>query len=216
MRGFMVKDLRLMLQRKSYLVVLFIIGLFLTFQQGDMFAVMYLTMVAMMFAISTLNYDESDNGYSFLMTLPADRRTYVRAKYLLIVLVGILGCLAGSVMYAVYMANQGGEVSLEESIAEAAVYLLVVLLVADVMLPLQMKFGAEKGRMVLFLVIGVFVIVGGVCMKLFQGNGSLQEVVGAVSGMGMWMFIGCLAVLCLLLTLLSYCISVRVMEKKEF
>lgn len=215
MSGFMVKDLKLMMQRKNYLVVLFIIGLLLTFQQGSMFVVMYLTMLAMMFAISTVNYDEYDNGYPFLMTLPADRSTYVRAKYLLIVLVGILGCLAGSAMYALYMARQGGG-NLEESLAEAAIYLLVALQVADVMLPLQLKFGAEKGRMVLFFVIGAFAAAGGVCVKLFQGNDSLQEAVGAVSEMGMWVFVGCLVVLCLLLTLLSYCISVRVMEKKEF
>lgn len=216
MRGFMVKDLRLMLQRKNYLVVLFIIGLFLTFQQGSMFAVMYLTMLAMMFAISTVNYDEYDNGYPFLMTLPADRRTYVRAKYLLIVLVGILGCLAGSAMFAAFLAKQGGAVSLEENIAEAAIYLLAALQVADVMLPLQLKFGAEKGRMVLFLVIGAFAAAGGICVKLLQKNASLQEAVGVVSEMGMWVFVGCLVVLCLLLTLLSYCISVRVMENKEF
>ena len=216
MRGFMVKDLRLMLQRKNYLVVLFIIALFLTFQQSSMFAVMYLTMLAVMFAISTINYDEYENGYPFLMTLPADRRTYVRAKYLLIVLVGIVGCLAGSTMCAVFLAKRGGEVSIEESIAEAVIYLLTAVLVADVMLPLQMKFGAEKGRMVLFLVIGAFAAAGGVYVKLLQKNDSLQEAVSAVSEMGMWVFVGCLVVVCLLLTLLSYCISVRVMEKKEF
>lgn len=215
MRGFMVKDLRLMLQRKSYLAVLFILALFLTFQQGGMFVVMYLTMLVMMFAISTVSYDEYDNGYSFLMTLPADRKTYVREKYLLIVLVGIVGCLAGSAMYALYMARQGG-VNLEESLAEAVVYLLVALLVADVMLPIQLKFGAEKGRMVLFLVIGAFAAAGGICVKLLQKNDYLQEAVGAVSGMGMWVFVGCLVVFSLLLTLLSYCISVCVMEKKEF
>lgn len=216
MRGFMVKDLRLMLQRKSYLAVLFILALFLTFQQGGMFVVMYLTMLVMMFAISTVSYDEYDNGYSFLMTLPADRRTYVREKYLLIVLVGIVGCLVGSAMFVVYMTKQGGEMSLEESLAEAVIYLLAAVLVADVMLPIQMKFGAEKGRMVLFLVIGAFAAAGGVCVKLLQKNDSLQEAVSAVSEMGMWVFVGCLVVVCLLLTLLSYYISVRVMEKKEF
>lgn len=217
MRGFMVKDLRLMMQRKSYLAVLFILALFLTFQQGGMFVVMYLTMLVMMFAISTVSYDEYDNGYSFLMTLPADRRTYVREKYLLIVLVGIVGCLVGCAMFAVYTATkQGGGVSFEEILAEAVVYLLTAVPVADVMLPIQMKFGAEKGRMVLFLVIGAFVAAGGVCVKLLQKNNSLQEAVDAVSGMGMWVFVGCLVVLCLLLTLLSYCVSVHVMEKKEF
>lgn len=216
MRGFMVKDLRLMLQRKSYLTVLFLLALFLTFQQGGMFVVMYLTMLVMMLAIGTVSYDEYDNGYSFLMTLPADRKTYVREKYLLIVLVGIVGCLVGSAMFVVYMAKQGGEMSLEESLAEAVVYLLAALLVADVMLPIQMKFGAEKGRMVLFLVIGAFAAAGGVCVKLLQKNDSLQEAVGAVSKMGMWVFVGCLVVLCLLLTLLSYCVSVHVMKKKEF
>lgn len=216
MRGLMVKDLRLMLQKKSTLAVLLIITLFLMVQQGGMFAVMYLTMLAVVFAISTVSYDEYDNGYLFLMTLPVDRKTYVREKYLLIVFVEIVGCLAGSAMFVVYLATQGGEMNLVERIAEAVVYLLAALLVADVMLPLQMKFGAEQGRMVLVLAIGALGAVGAICVKLLQRNGSLKGVVGAVSGMGMWGVVGCLTVLSLLLTLLSYCVSVHVMEKKEF
>lgn len=215
MRGLMVKDLRLMLQKKRFFVVI-ILALFLTFQQGGMFAIMYMTLLAVVFALSTVSYDEYDNGYPFLMTLPIDRRTYVREKYLLIVLVGIVGSLLGGAMFAVCLITQGGEVSLEESLAEVVIYLLAAVLMADVILPLQMKFGTEQGRMVLFLVVGALTAVGGVCVKLYQENDSLEGTLSMASEMGIWGLTVCFAALSLLLTLLSYCISVHVMEKKEF
>lgn len=177
----------------------------------------YITMLAVISAISTISYDEYDNGYLFLMTLPIDRRTYVREKYLFADLVALVGCLAGSAMAAVLLAaKQGGELSLGESLAEAVIYLMAAVMVADIMLPLQLKFGMEQGRMVLFFAMGALVVVGGICVKLFQAEGSLGGVASVVSGMGMWGLVGCLVVICLLLTLLSYCISVHVMEKKEF
>lgn len=45
-----------------------------------------MTMFGAMIAVGTLSYDETDNGLAFLMTLPVDRKTYVREKYLFILI----------------------------------------------------------------------------------------------------------------------------------
>lgn len=45
-----------------------------------------MTMFRAMIAVGTLSYDETDNGLAFLMTLPVDRKTYVREKYLFILI----------------------------------------------------------------------------------------------------------------------------------
>ena len=41
------------------------------------------TIVTAIFAITTISYDEFDNGLAFLMTLPVTRKQYVAEKYLL-------------------------------------------------------------------------------------------------------------------------------------
>ncbi len=215
MTGLMVKDLKLMLQRKRFLIVLIAMGL-LMLQQGGMAAVAYLTMIAVVFSLSTVSYDEYENGFTFLMTLPFDRRTYVREKYLLSILSGAAGCLVGCVMYAVSLAVKGEGMRLEESLVQAAVCLSMSMLMAAVMLPLHLKFGAEQGRILLFVVAGAFVLAGSVCMELIKGYISPERLFAVISGMGVWGLAGCLAALSLLLTLLSCCISIHVMERKEF
>lgn len=213
MRGLLVKDLRLILQQKRIWLIMVIMALFFTFAQNGMFGLFYMAMLAMMFSVSTVSYDEYENGYPFLMTLPFDRRTYVREKYLLCVMMSVGGCLAGSIINVVKTEEGTG---LEEKLMATGVYLLVTILAAAVILPLQLKFGAEQGRIYLFLVIAGLALAGGAFMHLFQKDASLSGALEAVSGLGVRGIAGCLAGAAVLLTLLSYCISVRVMEKKEF
>lgn len=213
MRGLMMKDFRLMLQQKRFLLILVFLAFIFTFGQSGMFAVFYLSMLAMVFSVSTGSYDEYDNGYPFLMTLPFERKTYVREKYLLCIIMSAAGCLVGSILNLV---KQEEGMGLEDRLVQTAIYLLVTVLAAAAILPLQMKFGAEQGRIYLFLVIGGLALAAGAVMEMIPKDTFLGEIQNMASGLGVWGIMGCFAGVVILLTLLSYCISVRVMEKKEF
>ncbi len=80
MRGLLEKDLRLTLCRKQTIMLFLFMTLVMGMSMDGSFLVGYLTMLMMMIAVGTLNYDEFDNGFAFLMTLPFDRKTYVREK----------------------------------------------------------------------------------------------------------------------------------------
>ena len=82
MLGLIEKDLRLTLARKQTLIIFFIMALVMGLSMNGSFIIGYLTMLATIIAVGTISYDEFDNGFAFLMTLPFDRRTYVREKYL--------------------------------------------------------------------------------------------------------------------------------------
>ena len=214
MRGLLVKDLRLMLQQKRFLIVLVLMALFFTSTQTGMFPVFYMAMLAMIFSVSTISYDEYDNGYPFLMTLPFDRRDYVREKYLLCIMMSAVGCVAGSILKLV---KPGEGTALEEKLAQICLYLLITVLATAVILPLLLKFGAEQGRIWLFLIIGGLALAGGAVLELLPRDAaSAGEILDKISGLGIWGLVGCLAGGVLLLAFISYCISVRVMEKKEF
>ena len=85
MKGLFVKDIELMKQQKQYFILVIVMGVILNLAgSGSVsFAIGYFTFVTAIFAITTISYDEFDNGLAFLMTLPVTRKQYVAEKYLL-------------------------------------------------------------------------------------------------------------------------------------
>ena len=85
MKGLFVKDIELMKQQKQFFVLVVVMGVILNLAgSGSVsFAIGYFTIVTAIFAITTISYDEFDNGLAFLMTLPVTRKQYVAEKYLL-------------------------------------------------------------------------------------------------------------------------------------
>ena len=81
MRGLLQKDLCLLVQRSRILLVMIGVGILMGFSADGSFVIGYLTMLCAILAISTISYDEFDNGNAFLFTLPISRKSYVVEKY---------------------------------------------------------------------------------------------------------------------------------------
>ena len=80
------------------------------------------------------------------------------------------------------------------------------------MLPLQLKYGAEKSRVMLAVFVGGAVALGYLGMKLFPASHGLLEALEHLSGAAA----GVVLALVLLAALALSCrISIRIMEKKE-
>ena len=96
-----------------------------------------------------------------------------------------------------------------EQLTDALAILPVAGLMTAVMLPLQLKYGAEKSRLALAALAGGVVALGYVGVKLFPDlPGSLSGVSDAVFGV---VFV----CLCIAALAVSFCCSLRIMEKKE-
>ncbi|MGN0367798.1 MAG: ABC-2 transporter permease, partial [Wujia sp.] len=78
MAGLIEKDIRILLRRKQALFLFFALAVVLGYTQGGTFILGYLPLLIMLLAMGTIAYDELDNGYTFLFTLPIDVKTYVR------------------------------------------------------------------------------------------------------------------------------------------
>ena len=100
MAGLLEKDIRLLWGTKQTLVILFAIAVAVAFSGNGNFIIGYLPFVVEMIAISTIAYDEMDHGYQFLLTLPINKKTYVREKYLLcaggVVAAWVIGVKSGA------------------------------------------------------------------------------------------------------------------------
>lgn len=217
MKGLLIKDWKLLTRQKSTLFIVLAIILFFPFLDMDPGFVVSYTMIILMFmTVSTVTYDDFDNGMSFLLVLPIDRKTYVRGKYVLGLAVAVAGWLLAALINVGYMALFANESAgtIGRVLLSMLMIFPVALLMWEVILPLQLKFGAEKARVVLFIVAGVIAAVGVVCSKVAEGKASqIGELLRNVGPMQAGIILFVLAVAGLLI---SYASSVRIVEKKEY
>ena len=217
MKGLLEKDLRLMLSRKQSILIFIVASLFVAFTMDGSFVVSYLTMLFTVIAISTLSYDEYDNGFAFLMTLPFSRKTYVREKYIFTLLAEITAWVISVIFYYVVNMIKGVRIDLLSEAPVLLMYLPLLFLMACMMLPIQFRFGAEKSRTAYFIVIGGLAVLLFIVFKLIgSGDGSIDIIETALSFLLSPVGIIMVTAAFLILVAVSYLLSVRIMEKKEF
>jgi hypothetical protein len=217
MKGLLIKDLILMKnQAKFYILFALICGLmmFVNFNPG--YLIGYMTLLSMMFTFTTMSYDEFENGHSFLFTLPFTRKDYVKEKYSF----GILISLTVWALFflAVLLKSEiTKDLDMGSIFATALMYLFMIQLFCAVNLPIQFKFGAEKGRIALFGVTAAAfaaVVILSKITKLFGMN--IIEVLDWLEAINPITFFGIIACICIVAYGISYGISVKIMEKKQF
>ena len=200
-------------------IVLAIILFFPMLEMDPGFIVSYTMIILLFMTVSTISYDDFDNGMAFLFTLPVDRKTYAREKYALGLMVAVASwsfAVAVNVVYMVFMAKESANV-IGETVLTNLMIFPVALIMWEVILPLQLKFGAEKARIVLFIVAGAIAALGVISSKIAEGReGQMNNLVKTLEqigpmGIGIALFAVAIAGL-----LISYASSVRIVEKKEY
>jgi len=162
----------------------------------------------------TIAYDDADNGMPFLMTLPVSRGSYVRAKYLFILLTGLAAWVLGLALMFLMAALRGIRPDVPQELVSAAGVLPALLVMMDLLVPLQLKYGPEKSRLALIVIFGLVAAVS------FALSGSREEALAglleAIGRIPAALLLGAGFAAAALLTVLSLVISTRVMNKKEF
>lgn len=219
MKGLLIKDYKLlMLQKKTFLLML-LIAICMNFEMQDNpgFIIGYLTFFAALMANTTLSYDEYGNGVLFLLTLPVTGKTYVRSKYVGNLLLLLFFWLSSTLLEALIYALQGRILFRMETMGSVLAILPVSLIFVDFMIPLVLRFGQEKGKLVWAAVGGlIFVIIA--ALKALSEAGrleALKQMFGKMAQHGVIMTV-CIIVLSLLGLAVSYSFSVKIMEKKIF
>jgi ABC-2 type transport system permease protein len=217
MKGLLIKDLKLMKGQKNFFLIIaaVVIGMML-FSDDIVFPLGFLTFIVSLFTLSTVSYDEFDNGYPFLFSLPITRPTYIIEKYCLGLILG-LGAWTVSGILAVITGMLKGTASLHDILICALIILILMFLIQAVMLPFQIKFGGEKGRVAIIASIGLLFVIGVVVVKAAEAlnidpAGIIRHLpvpgVGAVAALA--------ATAAVILWLISMKISISIMNRKEF
>lgn len=218
MKALLIKDWKLLKNQKQFfLVTLVIVGVFLFTSKNLAFVVSYATIMYTIFTISTISYDDYHNGMSFLFTLPVSRREYVVEKYSFGILTG--SGAAAAVLAAAAAVSRVREMNMtvEDLTISIMTAILVAMFFLSFTIPIQLKFGAEKGRIAMMAVSMVFfVLIMGFSALLKRTGwqaGNLfrrveeapAELVACVIGAG-----------CAAMLLISALISLQVLKQREF
>lgn len=217
MRGLFVKDFELLLVQKKFYGMVLVVGIILNFMTGNFFASSYIMMFCAMFVTTTVSYDEFENGYGFLMTLPIQRKDYVKEKYLFGLITGFGAWVLGLAMEMVCILIQKSETKISELLGTSLLMWSVGLAMIAVMLPFFLKFGPEKGRNIVFAALGGIVgslyVVTRISSRYgFDLSGIFDGVLNSkIITISLLVFFGIL-----FLYMISCRISMGIMEKKEF
>ena len=225
MKGLIKKDFILIGQQKITMIVLIVIVFLISMVNDEenlslRYSILcgYLMMLGAMISLSTISYDESDNGYPYLMTMPFTRKMYVSGKF---IVCGIMSIIAAAIAGAIVLLSSGivdGHLPLiSDMVMIMAAIAAGSVVVSGIGIPSYLKFGQQKG---IIGIIVVFVLIyGGVYIinKIVQSFGiSFKSLLSGLSNLEGSMFAILLIAVAAIIFIISWSISVRIMEKKEF
>lgn len=218
MKGLLIKDLCLLKGQRNFFLIILLFAVVTLFTSMDpVFIVSYSTIIISMFTMSTLSYDEYDNGYPYLFSLPVTRKSYVMGKYIFALLICGVTWLAAALLSTVYQSIQGFDRSMLSWLFTIIAIYLASIYINAFMIPLQLKFGGEKGKIAVF---GVFVIIVVACFAFHQ----LCQIIGfdwmeflnQILETNKYLLLGMIGISPIIILPISYKISVMILNKKEF
>ncbi len=214
MSGLIEKDLRMLFQNKKFLSLYFLLMLFLFMMNDVSFLVFFCGFFGLAVASSSIGYDEYDNGYPFLFTLPITRKDYVKEKYVLTFLLVLLFWGFGMLLSMIKMFIDPLTFSYQQLYA-AGIYLFYVVFLMFLILPIYLKYGGEKGRIVIILVM-LLCLCPVVIILNFLPASEVSRMILWSQQLPVWGSIIGIGMLWLLTGSLSYRFSVRILRHKQF
>ncbi len=215
MKGLLIKDFHLILQRKQTLFLFIALAFVLGFTMHGTFIVGYLPFLFAILAISTISYDELDNGYAFLMTLPIDAKVYVKEKFIFCFFFVTISWIGSVILYAV--SNSIKEIPMDfiSIFPELFTFLFMGYCVCALMIPIQIKFGLEKSRIVMAL-FGAFVFLIAFIIKNAIPMDSLRQLTNYIDGLQTHVIVLALLLVTVCMDCSAYLFSIKAMASKEF
>ena len=215
MKGLLLKDMLLLKNNKKLYAILVFFAVMYPMMGMGSFTVTFLGMMGLIISISTMNYDEFDNGNSFLFSLAFKRSTYVAEKYILCVGGGVLGALSGALVCFAASKISGNSALLEGMAENLCVAVLLYSLSSSVMLPIFIRFGAEKGRLASYLTLAAFFLLGFGVMKFLPTAGK-DVIVSKLESIPVAGIVTGLVLVVVLAVILSIFLSLRFIRNREF
>ena len=221
-KGLLKKDLYNLASYKTTLIIVVLFcGIAIIGTDAICWGSVVIGIIVGMISLSTFSYDEMSKSNKYILTLPVTRKEIVLEKYVLAIgatiLGGILGfivtLLVGNVMNYLRPDNLI-DINIETLLATSVGGMFGISLIQSIQIPSIFKWGAEKGRIQMFIVLFVLVIIGAIAGFLLKQAGlsvDIEKLENILNNFGLVALI----LLSCLMYFISYKISYKIYKNKE-
>lgn len=167
MKGLLLKDWYMMKKYCRAYLLITVVFLAVSCVSDNIFFTFYPCLLCGMIPVNLLSYDERSGWIQYSGALPYTKKQIVSSKYL----VGLFSTLAVMAITVVVQAIQmnvanGGLVIGDFLMTQFLMWLLAAISLS-LCLPFVFRFGTEKGRIVYFVMIGIFFAGIAIASRLF-------------------------------------------------
>lgn len=218
MKGLLIKDFKLLKGQKQFFAsVLIVMTVFLMTSNNLSFVISYITVMMGMLTLTTISYDEHENGMGYLFTLPVSRKGYVREKYLFGIMTTLPVLAVVSAIAFLVSGIRHIDFTVEEWGGAIMGSMLIVTMMLSLLIPIELKFGAERSRIAMTLVFGGAFAVVYIVAKASEFLGIDWKIwIDRLNGLDLPVVWGAFAVICGGALAISYLFSLRFLMRREF
>lgn len=170
MKGLLIKEWFLIKKYcRAYLLITVVFLALSCVSDYNLFIVLYPCLLCVMIPITLQSYDERNGWTRYSGTLPYTKGQLVSCKYLTGLLTMLAILLATGIIQTVKMAA-GGTFNSERLLVILFAMSILMFFSVSLCLPFIFKFGTEKGRIVYFVIVGLFCAGAVIVSNLFTEN----------------------------------------------
>ncbi len=210
MIGFIKKDLAVIKSNFKLIALLIVVYSIMGFS-GEMDFSFILPFMAVMIMMSSFSYDSYNKWDAYAVTLPDGRKNGVRSKYVTTLLFILIMAIITMILSIGMAITKGVGVNMEMILLTHLGTIFGTLLVLIFLYPIIYKFGLERARVGIFIVVFGIVIIGGLVSKVVD----LSNIFDFLSFLENYWVIA-IILTAVIMTYTSYRIALSIQMKKEF
>ncbi len=221
-KGLIKKDLyNLSSYKTSLIIVIIFCGIAIIGTGNINLGPIIICTIIGMISLSTFSYDEISKSNKYILTLPTNRKEIIKAKYILAIGSTILGGILGIIL-TIIIANIMNyvrpenliDLNYESLITTTIGGMFGISLIQAIQIPSIYKWGAEKGRVQMFILVFILIVlVAGVGYLIMKSsfNIDLAKIENIMQQYGLILLLALMAVM----YYISYKVSNKIYSKKE-
>ena len=221
-KGLLKKDLYNISSYKTSLVIIILFcSIAIIGTEAINFGSIIICTIVGMIALSTFNYDEISKSNKYILALPTNKKEIVKEKFILCIMSVVIGGILGFILTVVvanlmnYLRPQNLiNIDYETLIISTIGGMWGISLIQSIQIPSIFKWGAEKGRIqmfvILFILIGAFLGIGFLITKL-SININIEMIDSLINKFEILF----LVLTMVLMYYISYKISYKIFKNKE-
>ena len=221
-KGLLKKDLyNLASYKTSLIIIVLFCGIAIIGTDAIYWGSVIIGIIVGMISLSTFSYDETSKSNKYILTLPVSRKEIVLEKYILAIGATILGGILGFVLTLLvgnvmnYLRpNDLIDINIDTLLTTSIGGMFGISLIQSIQIPSIFKWGAEKGRIQMFIVLFLLILIGAGVSFLIQQSGlsvDIETLESVLNNVGLIALI----VVSLLMYFISYKISYKIYKNKE-